>query len=103
MDTLPQMIHRGQVFFPMRVEDLQHHGLLEIAHHIGAGQRRFVRIAVFDALQQPFAQLRLIELVLRFEPAFDIDLDGELLLQCRHEAADVPGLFDAVRGHVGVY
>ncbi|MCY1451084.1 hypothetical protein D9M71_679320 [compost metagenome] len=90
VDTVTQVVHGRQMVLPQVVEHAQEDLLLEAAQRVAAGQLLLLRIILehlgVDALAQGF----LVELVVLVQPLLHRQLEAEVALQRRLEAADVP-------------
>ena len=56
MNPLAQIVHCGEMLFPMGIQHLKHHRLLIHPETFAAHQRLFVPIGLFQILQDTFAQ-----------------------------------------------
>jgi len=81
MDTLAQIVHGGQVLFPRRVEDLQHDGFLEVPDHLLACEALLLLVSGGDLVEDALTQRLLVELVVRGQPAGNIEVDVELAFE----------------------
>ena len=100
MDALAQVVHGGEVFAPLVVDNLQHNVAFEIRHGLFADQFDFLGIFIFDAFDETLFNVLVVQSTVFFQPAFNIDMQaeigGKLVLKCRN----VPLLFHAVRRNV---
>jgi hypothetical protein len=56
-DAFAQVIHLVEVVAPRRVEDVQHHETLRLAHHLRAEVRFLLRVRLVHIAQDELAQL----------------------------------------------
>src|SRR5690606_4588236 len=90
VDALAQVIHRGEVFLPQRIEALHHHRLLHVAYGGRAGDGFLGRVGFLQRLEDQLAQAFLVQLLVFLELRGDIELQAELLFQLAGEAFDIP-------------
>ena len=101
-DALAQVVHRREVLLPALVEDLEHDRLLEVPHHLRAGEPLLGPVPRDDFIDDPHAQRLLVQLVLLVEPPCHRELRRELALQGRLQPGDVPQLVEALGRNEGV-
>ncbi len=87
MYALSQVVHSGEVFAPLVVDDLQHHVALEIGHCLLTDQFGFGGIFVFDAFDQAFFDVLTVNRIVRLQPGLDVFVQSEfgshMVLQSR--------------------
>ena len=97
MNALTQVIHRRQMFLPQIVEGLQHHGLLELMHHLFTDQRLLGGIEGFRFLNNALTQQVFKQLVIFRQPLGDRQIHAEVATQAGLETRNVPGFIQGVR------
>ena len=102
VDTLTQVVHRRQVLFPQGIQRLQHHALLEVAHHFAADHVFLTLVLLFGVLQNAFAQRLFVQLRLFVQPLCDRHLQIEVVLQALFQPLNVPLFFQRLRRDVVV-
>jgi hypothetical protein len=97
VNALAQIIHRGQVLAPMRVQLMQHDRLLDRPHQLRAVGLHLGFVRLLDLVVDLLAQAVLGQVLVGFQPALGVDAHGEVALDRLVQALDVPHLFRALR------
>ena len=85
------------MLFPERVEHLQEHLLLELAHGLGARQFLFGVVGRDNLFQNTLTQILFVELAVLVQPFLNRQIDGHLRLQLALQAGNIPLLRHALR------
>ncbi len=97
VDPLPQVIERGEVLSPMRVDRLQHHRALVVVQHFGLDGRELGVVFLLRGLDHPNRDLLVVERIVGFGPFGHRRAEEELALELALQAGEVPLLLDAAR------
>src|SRR5690606_3664255 len=100
VNALAQVVERGDMLLPVRVELAQHDALLELAHDRRADRLDLLLVVGLDALDDRLPEALLLDRMVLLEELRYVEVRAELALEGLREAFLVPELLDAVGGHV---
>ena len=93
MNALTQVIHAGQMLFPVSVENLQHEMLLNTAHVFHTDLCFLAQVIGFHVLDQLFHDAINVQLVIFIEPLAHRRVALEFGFQGFFQTGDIPLVF----------
>ncbi len=103
MNALAQMVHVGQVFFPVAVEDLQHQVLLDRTQGLGADLLFLASVIRFQLLDDALGDALDVQAVVFVQPLTHRDIAAVFRLQAFLQPFHVPLVLHGARRHVAVH
>ena len=103
MNALAQVVHVGQVFFPVAVEDLQHQVLLDRTQGLGADLLFLAGVVRFQLLDDALGDALDVQAVVFVQPLAHRNIAAVFRLQAFLKAFHVPLVLHRTRRHVAVH
>ena len=97
VNALPQIVHRGQMLAPVRIELLQHHGLFEMSHDRRAVLLHLCFVRLSDLGEHSLAHIFFVEILVLSPSSLDVDGDREISADRLDEPVNIPHFLDALR------
>ena len=96
-DSLAKVVHLGEMFFPLLVQRLQHHGFLEVAHHRFSDRSGLLFVSLCDLIRNLAAQCLFVKVVVGLQPLGHRQGDSKMRLKVLLQPGHIPLLFKTFR------